>query len=71
MKDIQKQHNLYLLVAEFHKKILTDNTISDIFTDAVKIHLEENLPILVTFWSSVLLGTGGYLKKINPNSFRY
>ena len=60
MKDIKTQEDLYLLVADFYQKLLSDNRISYIFTDVVKIKLEEHLPILVTFWSQVILGTGGY-----------
>ena len=60
MKDILNKDDLYLLVNEFYKKLLTDDRISYIFTEVVKIKLEEHLPILVTFWSQVLLGTGGY-----------
>ena len=48
----------------FYKKLLADQSISYIFTDVVKIHLEEHLPILVTFWSQAILGTGGYFKNL-------
>lgn len=64
MKDIQNQNDLYLLVDEFYKKLLADATISYIFTDVVKIKIEEHLPILVTFWSQAILGTGGYFKNL-------
>lgn len=64
MSDIQTQEDLYLLVDEFYKKLLTDQTISYIFTDVVKIKLEEHLPILVNFWSQGILGTGGYSKNL-------
>ena len=64
MNDIQNQDDLYLLVAEFYKKLLTDDSISYIFTEVVKIHLEEHLPILVTFWSQAILGTGGYTNNL-------
>jgi hemoglobin len=60
IQDIQTQDDLYLLVDEFYKKLLSDDSISYIFTDVVKIKLEEHLPILVTFWSQAILGTGGY-----------
>ena len=60
MKDILNKDDLYLLVNEFYKKLLTDDRISYIFTEVVKIKLEEHLPLLVTFWSQVILGTGGY-----------
>ena len=60
MKDIENQIDLYLLVDEFYKKLLSDESIAYIFTDVVKIKIEEHLHILVTFWSQVILGTGGY-----------
>ena len=60
MTDIQNQDDLYLLVDAFYKKLLSDTSISYIFTEVVKIKLEEHLPILVTFWSQAILGTGGY-----------
>ncbi len=60
MNDIQNQDDLFLLVDVFYKKLLADDNISYIFTDVVKIKLEEHLPILVTFWSQSILSTGGY-----------
>jgi hemoglobin len=64
MNDIQNQDDLSLLVDEFYKKLLSDAAISYIFTDVVKIKLEEHLPILVTFWSQAILGTGGYTNNL-------
>jgi hemoglobin len=64
MKDILNQEDLYLLVDEFYKKLLADAAISYIFTDIVKIKIEEHLPILVTFWSQAILGTGGYTNNL-------
>ena len=64
MKDIQNQDDLYVLVHEFYNKLLTDDRINYIFTDVVKIKLEEHLPILVLFWSQGILGTGGYTKNL-------
>lgn len=64
MNDIQTQQDLYHLVDEFYKKLLADEQISYIFTDVVKIKIEEHLPILVTFWSQGILGTGGYTKNL-------
>lgn len=64
MRDIQNQDDLYVLVDEFYKKLLADIAISYIFTEVVKIKLEEHLPILVTFWSQAILGTGGYVNNL-------
>lgn len=64
MNDIQNQDDLYQLVDEFYKRLLNDNAISYIFTDVVRIKIEEHLPILVTFWSQAILGTGGYTNNL-------
>jgi hemoglobin len=64
MSDIENNDNLYLLVDEFYKKLLSDSSIAYVFTDVVKIKLEEHLPILVTFWSQSLFNTGGYFKNL-------
>jgi hemoglobin len=64
MKDIQTPEEIYTIVDEFYKKLLADEKISYIFTDVVKIKLEEHLPILVTFWSQAILGTGGYVNNL-------
>jgi len=76
MNDIQNQDDLYIVVDEFYKKLLADEAISYIFTDVVKIKLEEHLPILVSFWSQSILGTGGYYNNltqihldVNANSY--
>ena len=64
MNDITNQDDLYLLVDEFYKKLLSDISINYIFTDIVKVHIESHLPVLVTFWSQAILGTGGYTNNL-------
>ena len=64
IKDILNTDDLYLLVDDFYKKLLFDKSISYIFTDVVKIKLEEHLPILVTFWSQAIFDTGGYYNNL-------
>ena len=64
MKDILNTDDLHLMVDDFYKKLLSDKTISYIFTDIVKIKLEEHLPILVTFWSQAIFDTGGYYNNL-------
>ncbi len=64
MNDITTQNDLYLLVDEFYKKLLVDPAINYIFTEVVKVHIQSHLPILVTFWSQAILGTGGYTNNL-------
>jgi hemoglobin len=64
MKDIETQDDLYFLVDHFYQKLLSDSSISYLFTEVVKIKLEEHLPILVTFWSQAIFDTGGYFNNL-------
>ena len=64
MKDIENNEDLFFLVDEFYKRLLSDTSISYIFTDLVKIKIGEHLPILVTFWSQALFNTGGYFNNL-------
>ena len=64
MKDIETQDDLYFLVDHFYQKLLSDSSISYLFTDVVKIKLEEHLPILVTFWSQAIFDTGCYFNNL-------
>ena len=64
MQDISNQDDILLIMTNFYKKLLDDDRINYIFTDIVKIKLEEHLPILVTFWSQAILGTGGYTNNL-------
>lgn len=61
-KDIENRDDLLLLVDEFYKKLLSDPTISYIFTDVAKINLQAHLPILVDFWDMVLFQSDTYQK---------
>ena len=62
--DIQNQEDLYVLVDKFYDKLLSDNRLNYIFTDLVKIKIEEHLPLLVVFWSQLIFGTGGYTNNL-------
>lgn len=64
MKDIENDDDLFKLVDEFYIKLLSDVSIAYIFTEVIKIKLEEHLPVLVTFWSQALFNKGGYHKNV-------
>jgi len=61
-KDIETREDLLLLMQEFYKKLLSDKSISYLFTDVAKINLDHHLPVLVDFWDSILFQTGIYQK---------
>lgn len=61
-KDIENRSDLLLLMQGFYKKLLSDPSISYLFTDIAKIDLEHHLPVLVDFWDSVLFQSDTYHK---------
>ena len=61
-KDIENREDLLLLMQEFYKKLLSDNSINYLFTDIAKINLEHHFLVLVDFWDSILFQSGTYQK---------
>jgi hemoglobin len=64
MKDIQTEADIEHLVDSFYAKVLVDPVIGYIFTEVVQISIEKHMPIMYSFWNSVLLGKTNY--KGNP-----
>lgn len=61
-KDIETREDLLLLVTQFYRKLLNDDSINYIFTEVAKINLEHHLTVLVSFWDSILFQTDTYQK---------
>ncbi len=61
-KDIENRDDLLLLMQEFYKKLLADDSINYLFTAVAKINLDHHFPVLVDFWDSVLFQSGTYQK---------
>jgi len=58
--DIDSKEDVVLLVDNFYARIKEDDLISHIFNDHMELSFEEHLPIMYSFWQSVLLGTASY-----------
>ena len=63
-KEIENEKDIQFLITAFYKKAIADETIGYFFTDIIKINWSTHLPIICSFWYSVLLGTTSY--KGNP-----
>jgi hemoglobin len=61
-KDIENRDDLLLLMQQFYKKLLVDDSISYLFTDVAKINLNHHFPVLVDFWDSILFQSDTYHK---------
>lgn len=64
MKDIESREDIELLVNEFYKKVVPDKLIGHFFTRVVHFTWEEHIPVMISFWDTVLFGKQSY--KGNP-----
>lgn len=64
MRDIETRADLEALLGQFYSKLLTDDTISYVFTDVAEIDLDKHLPHIVDFWEQSLFGNNGYRKNV-------
>ena len=59
-KDITNRDDIRLLVESFYNKVINDDVIGDIFQDVLVFRWDTHIPIMITFWESVLLGSATY-----------
>ena len=59
-KDITTREDIEVLMNTFYGRLLVDENISYIFTDAAGIDMKTHIPIIVDFWESVLLNKNLY-----------
>lgn len=58
--DISSEEDIKKLVDSFYKKVLVNPVIGYIFTDVVQLSWDKHIPVMYTFWNSVLLGAHTY-----------
>lgn len=66
MKIIQSKEDVILLVDSFYEKVNKDDLLSPIFNDFAKVDWETHMPIMYSFWSSILLGEASYAGRPFP-----
>lgn len=64
MKDIENKKDIEFLVDEFYKQVVKDNVIGFFFTKVIKLDWDNHMPIMYSFWETLILGNGDY--KGNP-----
>lgn len=64
MQDIKNREDIIYLVDTFYNRVKADDTIGHIFNEIIGDDWSAHLPIMYSFWSSVLFAEAGY--KGNP-----
>ncbi len=58
--DIEGRPEIVRLVDRFYAKVRADRLIGPVFDDVAKVNWSVHLPLLYSFWQTVLFGDGGY-----------
>lgn len=64
LKEIHSQEEIREMVDAFYDKVNKDELLSPVFNDFAGVNWESHLPVMYSFWSSILLGDFTY--KGNP-----
>jgi hemoglobin len=59
-RDIETRADCERLVRALYSRALEDPVIGFIFTDVAKLDLEAHVPVIASFWETILLGARSY-----------
>ena len=60
MKDLETPDDVHLMVRTFYQRVREDEQLGPIFDGVAQVDWDEHLPIMFTFWESLLLHTSRY-----------
>jgi hemoglobin len=60
LRDIASREDCERLVRAFYGRALADPIIGFLFTDVAKMDLEAHIPVIASFWETILLGARSY-----------
>ena len=64
MQDILDKKDIESLIDKFYKKVIADEIIGYFFTSVITLSWGKHIPIMISFWDTILFGTQSY--KGNP-----
>ncbi len=59
-KEIENSEDIRRLIDAFYEKVIRDDSIGFFFTEVIKLDLEAHMPVMYSFWESVLLSKPSY-----------
>ena len=59
-RDLENEEDIKLLVDAFYDAVNRDELLSPVFNDFAKVNWQSHLPLMYSFWSTVLLGSMAY-----------
>ena len=65
-KELSSREDVKLMVDTFYEKVRVNPTLGYIFNEVAKVNWEHHLPVMYSFWSSMMFGEQSYSS--NPMS---
>jgi hemoglobin len=69
-KDITTEEDVKLLVDTFYDHVNQDGLLSPVFNDIARTNWQHHLPVMYSFWSSLLFGSMAYKGQPFPKHLR-
>ena len=63
-RDVENRQDIEDFLRAFYKKAFADQLIGHFFTEVVPLDLKTHIPIIASFWESVVFNTHGYRKNV-------
>ena len=63
-RDITDKKDIEALLVLFYRKAFADDLIGHFFTQVVPLDLDTHIPVIASFWESILFNTQSYRKNV-------
>ena len=63
-RDIEKRQDIEDFLQAFYKKAFADELIGHFFIEVMPLDLKTHIPIIASFWESIVFNTHGYRKNV-------
>lgn len=60
MKDIETKEDVARMISGFYSRVNEDPLLGPVFNEVAAVNWDTHLPVMIDFWSTLLLGTGEY-----------
>jgi len=63
-RDIESREELEMFLRAFYKKAFVDDLIGHFFTEVVPLDLKTHIPVIASFWESIVFNKHSYRKNV-------
>jgi hemoglobin len=63
-KDVESRQDIEDFLQAFYKKAFADELIGHFFIEVMPLDLKTHIPVIASFWESIVFNTHGYRKNV-------